>query len=208
MKSAIVKCIKYFMSFLFPNNFAYKGKRRGIALTFDDGPHIKNTIDISNILYEKKIKATFFVVGEEAEKCSDTVKFLAQNTHEVANHSYSHKKNSSMQDIKRCEELIKDVTGGSPKLFRPPWGNITPIKLLYTIFNRMKIVLWSFDSLDDKLRTAKELSEYIRKSKISSGDILLFHDDYKHTVEALPDIIDDLKSRGFIFSTVSELLRN
>jgi len=188
----------------------FKGKPRDnmIALTFDDGPHNKYAIDILKILNSKNIKATFFVIGQKAKDNPDLIRLMAQNNHEVANHSYLHTKNETIEDMKKCECIIKDITGGSPRLFRPPWGRITVSRLAYAFFHRIKTILWSFDSMDDKLKTAQDLKEHIKKSKVSSGDILLFHDDYKHTVEALPEIIDDLKSRGFIFSTVSELLRN
>lgn len=186
----------------------FKGKARNnmIALTFDDGPHEKYTIDVLKVLKNKNVKATFFVIGGEAEKNPELIRLMVHNGHEVANHSYEHIKNGTIKDIKKCEYVIRDITGGSPRLFRPPWGRITVSRLAYTFSHRIKTILWSFDSMDDKLKTARELTEYVKRSEIIPGEVLLFHEDYKHTLEALPDIVDDLKRRGFAFGTVSELL--
>ncbi|MFA5145945.1 MAG: polysaccharide deacetylase family protein [Candidatus Omnitrophota bacterium] len=188
--------------------FAFSGKVKDkrIALTFDDGPHVDHTEDILKILKSENVKATFFVIGKEAERHPALVRHMAEDQHEVANHSYWHSRKGGVEEIKETEKSIEGIVGSSPRLFRPPWGRIGLKKLLYTATSNMKIVLWSFDSHDYKFNTAEELRRHLRRSRISAGDILLFHEDYAHTKEALPDILTDLKTRGFEFRTVSELL--
>ena len=154
----------------------------------------------------ENIKATFFIIGKNAEKYPQLAKMILADGHEIANHSYSHTKYSSVSDIKNANRAIKNLLDVTPKLFRPPWGKVKLSYLWYALSRNMKILLWSFDSLDCRLKTAEELIDHIRRSKISKGEIMLFHEDYQHTKDALPDIICDLKRRGFKFNTVSELL--
>ncbi len=183
-----------------------KAKDRTMALTFDDGPHSRYSRDILDILRKENIKATFFVTGKEAEKCPEILNLMFHDGHEVCNHSYSHERNTGINDIKKGARVIKDIIGKEAKFFRPPWGKITPAGLWYALSNNVKIILWSLDSRDWDLKTAKELIEYVKKSEVRPGEIVLFHEDYAHTQEALPEIISDLKSKGFTFATVGELL--
>lgn len=209
MKMKVGKLTKLILQSLFPETLLLHGRENvdtAIALTFDDGPHNEYTNEVLQILRKENVKATFFVVGKEAEKYPELVKTMTRTGHEVANHSYAHSKNGGIEDVEKAKRIIEQISKTQITLFRPPWGKVTFGKLWYAISNKIKIVLWSFDSLDDKFRSPEELKEYIRNSEIVPGDILLFHEDYRHTKEALPDIIDNLKSRGFKFSTVSELL--
>jgi peptidoglycan/xylan/chitin deacetylase (PgdA/CDA1 family) len=186
----------------------YRGAGTGtrIALTFDDGPHPANTALILNALEKEGVKATFFLIGKEAEKYPELVRRIAQAGHEIGNHSYSHKRDAAgSSDIEAAQRVLADITGAIPFFFRPPWGRITLRTLGYALAKRRGIAQWSFDSRDFELASARALTDYLKASEITAGDILLFHDDYAHTVEALPEIISDLKSRGMTFGTLSEM---
>lgn len=188
----------------------YRGnlKRNKIAITFDDGPDPRYTERILEELNRAGIKATFFVIGQTAEKHPDLIRLMVQQGHEVANHSYTHDKIYTGAEIERANLILQNITGILPSLFRPPWGKITMSQLWYAVTHKMKLVLWSIDSLDFRIDNAQELKDIMQQEKITPGDIILFHEDYQQTIEALPDIIRDLKARGFIFSTISGLLEN
>ncbi len=206
----IIKKIKSSLKKLLSNTCLLSRGRpqdKVIALTFDDGPHGQYSRNILDILRKENIQATFFVTGREAEKYPELLKLMVQDKHEVCNHSYSHERNAGIDDIKKGAGVIKGITGKEVKFFRPPWGEITLAKLWYALTNNVKIILWSLDSKDWDLKAAKELIEYVKGSKVEPGEIILFHEDYAHTQEALPAIIADLKSREFTFATVGELLK-
>lgn len=192
----------------------YKGKSRNreVALTFDDGPHPLYTQTILKTLEKNNVRAAFFFTGSMAERHPELVRAIIDNGHDIGNHSFSHGHIKKMNykelsgEIQRTNKLIQDIAGVPPKFYRPPYGELSIGLLRYVFFKKIKIVLWSFDSHDSKLTTTQELENYIKQSEIQPGEIMLFHEDYEHTIEALPDIITDLKSRGFTFSTVSQLL--
>lgn len=177
-----------------------------IALTFDDGPHVEHTEGILKILRDRGIRATFFLIGKEAKKYPKLVKMMIEDRHEVANHSFLHLRVAGTADIEDGRRAIQEISGAPSGLFRPPWGKITIGRLLYAFFHKISVILWSFDSLDDKLHTPQELKDHVKESKIGPGEILLFHEDYKYTLEALPGIIDNLRARGFKFATISEMI--
>jgi len=185
-----------------------------IALTFDDGPHEKFTNEILNILDEYGVKATFFIIGENAEKHPEIVKKIHDLGHEIGNHTYSHifinkvSKNSLKSEIMKTEEILEKITGQKPKLFRPPGGayNNSCVSTLNEL--GYSCILWSFDSRDWTLPDAsKVISEATYKTK--EGDILLFHDFNQKgspTPTIIKTIIPLLINSGFKFVTVSELI--
>ena len=187
--------------------YAVKVRDKRIALTFDDGPHQENTVQILNILKENNAKATFFIVGKKAEKTPELLKLIVRDGHEIANHSYSHANNgNTVQDIEKAERIIRNILGVPTKCVRTPWGKVSFSLLMYSLKNKKKVVLWSFDSQDYRIEDPNTLRDYCKQANIKNGEIILFHEDYQHTLEALPEIIADLKLRGFTFNTVSELL--
>lgn len=186
----------------------YRGHQKGnkIAITFDDGPDTRYTGKLLEELDQAGIKVTFFVIGQVAEKHPDLIKLMIQQGHEVANHSYTHNRIYNSAEIRQANRVLQNITGIIPGLFRPPWGKITLTQLWFAVTHGMKLILWSVDSLDFRLGSAQELKDSMQRAKITPGDIILFHEDYQQTVEALPDILRDLKARGFLFSTISGLL--
>jgi peptidoglycan-N-acetylglucosamine deacetylase len=204
----ITKRFRTMVSYLNPY-IKYNGRRdkNAIALTFDDGPDEKQSNRILELLDRYKVKATFFVVGSFALRHRETIRLMAQNGHEIANHSFSHDRdNYSNAEIIRANETIQNITGACPVLYRPPWAKITANQLLYVIARRMRIVLWSVDSYDHKANSSAELIQEFKSAEISSGDIILLHENRKATVEALPKIIETIKKHGFEFSLVSDIM--
>ena len=188
-----------------------------VALTFDDGPHPVYTEQILEILAEYDAKATFFVIGKNAESYPELVCKEYEEGHEIGNHTYSHPdmKNISVEkaieDIEKNQEIIYDITGEEPKLFRSPGGFFSD-ELIYAVENlNCKPVLWSWRQ-DTKDWSLPEVNVVVKTvlDNIQDGDIILFHDfnlKGSPTPEALKKILPSLKEQGYQFVTVSELLK-
>jgi len=184
-----------------------------IYLTFDDGPSLF-TSQILDILKEYSIKATFFVCGKNVERYPKIAKRIVNEGHAIGNHSYYHSKIRSstpllLKDIKKTSEIILKITGVRSKIFRPPWGIVTPWLKRYLLNNGLKLILWNIEAHDWKKPAAKIISQRIL-SKVKSHSIILLHDgdgikknsNRFQTVLALPLIIKELKDKGFIFKKI------
>ena len=206
------------ISSLVKNNdiFFKNGSREDkiIALTFDDGPHPKETNQILDVLDKYNVKGTFFVVGTHANWYSEPLVRAAKEGHEIGNHTFSHPdiSNLSSDDIKRelkeCEDMLIKLTGKKPTLFRPPYGSYSEEKLgEIAKESGYKIILWTtLDAKDWKNPPSSQISDTII-SKAQNGDIILLHDyGTENTVKALDTIIPEMMKKGYKFVTVSELI--
>ena len=184
-----------------------------IALTFDDGPSDRYTGEILDILKEYGIKATFFVVGVNAEKSPDLLRRIVAEGHEVGNHTYSHphlqKMNQSTlaEELARTEALIEKIAHYRPTLFRPPEGVVTTSVKTAAQDGGYRLVLWSVDTRDWALNPVANILQTVKR-QAADGGIILFHDwvaGKSPTPEALRQVIPWLKAEGYTFVTVSEL---
>jgi peptidoglycan/xylan/chitin deacetylase (PgdA/CDA1 family) len=183
-----------------------------IAMTFDDGPHKTNTPRLLDMLKERHIHATFFLVGENVVDNQEIVKRILAEGHEIGNHSWSHPQLSAMSDAKVRDELqktqdaIKKACGMTPTLLRPPYGAFTARQRNWAHGEwGFTCILWDVDPQDWKYRNAEHVKREILKAAVS-GSIVLSHDIHKTTVDAMPEVLDTLRDRGFKFVTVSELI--
>ena len=183
-----------------------------VAMTFDDGPHAANTPRLLDMLKQRNIKATFFVVGQCAAEYPAIMKRIVAEGHEVANHSWSHPQLSRMgegsvtEQLQKTHDAIVNTTGIAPKVMRPPYGAFTANQRAWANGKwGYKIILWDVDPLDWKVRNAEHVKSEILHHTVA-GSIILSHDIHKSTVDAMPDTLDGLTGRGFKFVTVSELL--
>ena len=185
-----------------------------IALTFDDGPHPKETHEVLDILDKYNVKGTFFVVGKHANWYSEPLIRASKEGHEIGNHTFSHPdiSNLSSDDIKReikeCEDTLVKITGKKPTLFRPPYGSYSEDKLGKIAKEcGYKIILWTtIDAKDWKNPPSVQISDTII-NKVQNGDIILLHDyGTENTVKALDIIIPSLMEKGYKFVTVSEII--
>ena len=183
-----------------------------IALTFDDGPSSKLTPKLLDLLAAHHIKATFFLIGENAAQYPDIVAREAKEGHEVANHSWSHPNFNKMSDdavrsqLRRTDDAIKTAMGSHPTLLRPPYGNITAHqkKWINQEFG-YKIVLWDVDPLDWRRPGPAVVCHRIVKNT-RAGSIVLAHDIHPGTIDAMPCVLKEREAKGFKFVTVSELI--
>ncbi len=183
-----------------------------IAITFDDGPHASNTPRLLDMLKQRNIKATFFVVGQCVQEYPAIMKRIVAEGHEVASHSWSHPDLSKMGEgsvtdqLQKTHDAIVSATGVTPKLMRPPYGAFTANQRGWANAKwGYKCILWDVDPLDWKVRNAERVKTEILRHT-GAGSIVLAHDIHKTTVDAMPDTLDGLAGRGLKFVTVSELL--
>ncbi len=185
-----------------------------IALTFDDGPHRKYTPEILDVLAKYDARATFFIVGEHAEKNPNIVLRMNEAGHELANHTYTHPLRSSvpnlLKEIKRTNETIYSISGFTPTLFRPVEGQYTDALIDAVVKEGYKVVMWSWhmDTLDWKNPGVNKIVDIVLKG-MKPGNVVLFHDgggNREQTVEALKKILPELEKQGYKFVTISELL--
>lgn len=191
---------------------AINTKRPVVAMTFDDGPHPKLTPILLDILKKRKLKATFYVIGQSVVTWPDIVKRILDEGHEVGSHTWSHPfmsrlgDTSMLRQIDRTTEAIYKVTGKAPVTFRPPYGAFTvrQRKLLHKTRD-MPTVLWSVDPLDWRRPGSSVVAQRIIHNS-RPGSVILSHDIHSPTIRAMPAAFDGLIDRGFKFVTVSELL--
>ncbi len=183
-----------------------------IAITFDDGPHAQYTPRLLDMLKQRGIRATFFVVGQNAAEYPEILKRIAAEGHEIANHSYTHPILASMGEaglrdqMDKTHQAVLKATGVNMKVMRPPYGALSEPQRRWVRSNfGYSVILWDVDPLDWKFRDAGRVEQEIL-SHTRAGSIILAHDIHKSTVDAMPSTIDTLVSKGFKFVTVSELL--
>ena len=183
-----------------------------IAMSFDDGPSEKLTPKLLDVLAAHHVKATFFVIGQNATEHPEIVARAAREGHEIGNHSWSHPNFGKMSDdgirreLQKTDDVILSATGAHPILLRPPYGSITSRqkKWINQEFG-YKIILWDVDPLDWKRPGPVAVCNRIVKNT-RAGSIVLSHDIHPGTIEAMPATLDQLGAKGFKFVTVSQLL--
>ena len=182
-----------------------------LSLSFDAAWGNEDTQTLIDILSGHGVKATFFVVGDWAEKYPESVKALAEAGNEVMNHSSDHAHFSSLSteqilsDLSACNEKVAALTGVAPSLFRCPYGEYDDHVIQAVESLGMTAVQWDVDSLDWKGISASEITDRVLQN-VRSGSIVLFHNAAIHTPEALPGIIEALQQEGYTIVPISQLL--
>lgn len=183
-----------------------------IAMTFDDGPSPETTPRLLDILKQRNIKATFFMIGQNAQANPTIVQRILKEGHEIGNHSWTHPQLSKLSDDRVTEEItktqtaIKNACGYTPVLLRPPYGAITARQKdwIEKQFG-LSVIIWSVDPFDWKRPGASVIEQRILAGA-RPGAIILSHDIHKQTVDAMPATLDALAAKGFKFVTVSQLI--
>ncbi len=185
--------------------------KKEVALTIDDGPSPKTTEKILKILKDNGIRATFFVIGKNAERFPELLKEIAAQGNEIGNHSYSHPNSLLLSpsklrnELAKTDKIIRKITGKKPIFFRPPSGNFGYNLSFIAASLKYTMVLWWIDTYDWK-EPGKEKVMKIIKNHLTNGAIILMHENHKTTIEALPEVIKYIKSKGYKFVTLSQLL--
>jgi peptidoglycan-N-acetylglucosamine deacetylase len=185
-----------------------KTEKKRIALTFDDGPHPIYTPQMLELLKEEQVPATFFLLGENVELYGDVVKEIAKEGHLIGNHTYHHVQVTSLsleeacKEIQETSDLIEELTGTGTEYVRPPFGTWNE-----ELEERLNLipVMWSIDTKD---WTTQNVDWIVRETvkHAEDHDIILMHDSYQSTVDAVKRVIEQLEAEGFEFVTVDEII--
>ena len=180
-----------------------------IALTFDDGPDPIDTPAVLDILKEKNVRATFFVLGQAAQANPNLLKRIVDEGHEIGNHSFNHdyQQRNLVEEIKQTDHEVFVSTGVHTYFYRPPGGFLSKSQLETVKKNGFIVALWSVDSKDWRNPGVKQIVDNVIKN-VFPGAIILMHDggyQRTQTVNALGPIIDALRDRGYRLATLSEL---
>jgi peptidoglycan/xylan/chitin deacetylase (PgdA/CDA1 family) len=182
---------------------------RGVALTFDDGPHPEGTPALLDLLGEANARATFFLVGEQAERWPELARRIAAEGHEVALHGYRHRNllrippGALARDLDRGAEVVGETSGRRPALYRPPYGIFSPAGLAIVRRRGWTPLLWSRWGHDWRRFTTPERIASEVTSDLTHGDVLLLHDadhysapgSWRNTLTAMPRILEELARR-------------
>lgn len=192
--------------------YSVETPEKRVAVTFDCAWGAEDIPDILKTLQEQNVKATFFLVGQWAEKFPEAVRMMAEEGHDIANHSYSHLRMDQLdaakarQEIAVCGNRLSELAGQKIDLFRAPYGAYNN-----TVLNAAKslgyyTIQWNVDSLDWKpgISGNEILNRILRK--IKPGSILLFHNDTAQTAKILPVVIASVKKQGYEIVPTSQLI--
>ncbi len=192
---------------------------KGICLTFDDGPDEVITPQILDLLEEYETKATFFLVGKNVERHPQLTRRIIEMGHEIGEHGYRHHPPwksdpiSSLLEVIKAKRIMERLDESQrPILYRPPYGKLNLVLLLYLWWAQRRIVFWNIDPKDYHQPSGQEAAQYVI-DRLVPGSVILLHDgrvrggsQISVTISALKLILEEIKRRKLALSTVGELL--
>lgn len=180
-----------------------------IALTFDDGPHPEYTPRLLDVLAERQLTATFFVIGELAERRPDLIRRIAAEGHELGNHTWTHSEPSRtsprqfLDEVRRTDELLLELTGAASRTMRPPKGELNWHKLTGLWQRGLNVALWNVDPRDYRMTSADDMTAWCATYEPHAGDILLMHDNHPWAITAVATLAARGVFQQFETTTVS-----
>ena len=191
--------------------YSVQTDKKQVAITFDAAWTNQDTDELIKILKKHKATATFFIVGDWADRFPESVKAFYDAGHTIANHSDTHKAFSkcSREEIRKeivdCNEKLEKITGEKVTLVRAPSGDYTKESLEIAKSLGMQTIQWNCDSLDYTKISVEEIVNRVVNGT-DNGSILLFHNGVENTAEALDRILTELRKQGFSFVSVNDLI--
>ncbi len=191
--------------------YRVKTDEKKIAISFDCAWGTDYTDTLLSVMEKENVKSTFFMVEFWTVKHGDYVKKIVEHGHEIGTHSKTHPEMSKLDrsaiesELKSSSLAIENITGKKVELFRAPFGDYDDLLIETAKDLGLFTIQWDVDSLDWKDLSASEITERVVKNA-KEGSIVLFHNQGKHTAEALPGIIAKLKDKGFTFVSIGELI--
>lgn len=181
------------------------------SISFDAAWGNEQTDTLLDILDQYNVKTTFFLVGQWVDKFPESVKKISDKGHDVGNHGDTHahmtqqSDETILQELNSCNEKIEKITGKSPTLFRPPYGDYNNNVVNAVMGIDMYCVQWDIDSLDWKDPSVDQIVQNCTQ-KLQPGSIILLHNGATNTPEALPKIIEAIQAQGYEIVPISQLL--
>ncbi len=179
-----------------------------MALTFDDGPSPRWTPQLLDGLRERGVHATFFLVGEQVEEQAPLVRRMAEEGHQIGNHTYSHvlltkcSQEEAQAELQSCDLALRSVLGPGDYWVRPPYGSVSDtVRAAW----HTPVICWSVDPKDWECRNTEQVVRHIMEH-VEDGGIILLHDCYDTSVAAALQVIDQLQAQSVEFMTVEQLL--
>ncbi|MBM6994723.1 polysaccharide deacetylase family protein [Paenibacillus sp. DXFW5] len=197
-----------------------KGKTKNqVAFTFDDGPHPRYTPELLDLLQEYQVKATFFVLGSQAELYPDLIRRMHREGHQIGIHNYVHTSNWLMlpgtvrrDHIERTADIIESIIGKRPNHYRPPWGLMNLFDFFHPSY---RIVLWSLKAWDWRSKSCRKQLRATLLNGITDGSVILLHDSGdtpgadRHApyfmLRALKEVLHQLQGRNLQFVRLDEM---
>lgn len=189
------------------SGYDYDKNKKTIALTFDDGPSGKNTIEIVDALKDNKMRGTFFMVGNKMNNYKESIIYTSQNGNEIGSHTFSHinmkkkKIDVIINELEITNNLYNSITGDNLTLVRPPYGAYNE-EILLNI--NQPFVTWNIDTNDWRYHDVEYLINHIM-TNATDGSIILMHESYATSVETVKKVLPLLYCAGFQVVSVSEL---
>lgn len=189
------------------DGYQYSKDKKTVAITFDDGPSSKYNRQFLDALAKNKAHGTFFMVGTMMQSCQKCVKDTYESGSEVASHTYNHinMTRKSIEDvnasIKKTDDLFYQITGDHIKYVRPPYGSYNKINLENVDY---PLILWNLDTEDWRYKDVDHIVNYVMEN-VSDGSIILMHELYETSLEALEIILPKLYAEGYQVVSVGEL---
>ncbi|GGH30183.1 polysaccharide deacetylase family protein [Paenibacillus segetis] len=215
--------VPFFFTRIFRWGVHSKGKvKMGMALTFDDGPDPMYTPVLLDLLQEYGVQATFFVLGEKAEKYPELIRRMHREGHQIGIHNYTHTLNwvsppwtIRRDQVDRTANIVEQITGERPIFYRPPWGLLN-LGDLFFMRKSYQIVLWSVMVGDWKSTVSAEQLKRTLLNKMKSGSIVVLHDSGDtfgadeeapgHMICGLKEVLKEIHKKGLQCLRVDELL--
>jgi peptidoglycan/xylan/chitin deacetylase (PgdA/CDA1 family) len=176
-----------------------------VCLTFDDGPDPDHTPRLLDALNEHDVPAIFFLIGYKAEAHPAIVRRIVDEGHVVGNHSYGHPRPGQIgawglvAEALRTQDLLAENVGRGPRLFRPPYGSLSPCKLAGLWLARQTVVLWNTDPKDFAVSSSDELRDWVLRHPLLGGEIVLLHDCWPYAADVIPALAAGVRDRGLSF---------
>ena len=191
--------------------YSVKTEEKKIAISFDCAWGTDYTDSLLQTMEKENVRCTFFMVEFWTEKYPEYVKKIHSYGHEIGTHSATHpymsklSREAIVKELTTSCEAIESITRKKVEVFRPPYGDYDDLLIDTATELGLYTIQWSVDSLDWKNLSAEEICSRVL-SRVGSGSIVLFHNQGLNTAKALPEIIRELKSRGYVFVPVGELI--
>ncbi|PWE27530.1 MULTISPECIES: polysaccharide deacetylase family protein [Rhodobacterales] len=191
---------------------AVQTTRPRVALTFDDGPHPQNTPWLLDILAQYNAKATFFVIGRNAQRYPEIMRRIVAEGHEIGNHTLTHPvlaqlgDGNVLREIDRTQQIVWDTVGAVPVTMRPPYGSFShrQMNMLFQQRN-LSTVVWSVDPQDWRRPGVSVVADRMVRGA-RPGAVILAHDIHGPTIRAVPQALQGILARGLEPVTMSDLL--
>lgn len=191
--------------------YSVNTKEPKVAITINCAWSVEDIDIILETLKNQNVRVTFFMVGDWVEKNKEAVKKIYEAGHEIGNHSYNHPHVNNLsldknkEQIQKCSDLIKSITGKETKLYRGPYGEYNNTVIQAAKDLEHQTIQWSIDSLDYKGLTGEQMWERI-EPKLENGSIILMHNGTENTALSLNEIITKIKEKGYKIVPISELI--